>query len=95
MEHTEGTRETSCHLAKSGRPREQLHDRVTQTKPRGCKAPNSLHPKPRDMTYTAATDQQLKAEMAIRFKAIKMGATCTQVNLWTLNEVLMFISNHA
>lgn len=47
------------------------------------------------MTFTATTDQQLKAEMAIRFKAIKMGATCTQVNLWTLNEVLMFISNHA
>lgn len=47
------------------------------------------------MTFTATTDQQLKAEMAIRFKAIKMGATCAQVNLWTLNEVLMFISNHA
>lgn len=52
-------------------------------------------PNPRNMTFTATTDQQLKAEMAIRFKAIKMGATCTQVNLWTLNEVLMFISNHA
>ena len=54
-----------------------------------------LHPNPKDMTFTATTDQQLKAEMAIRFKAIKMGATCTQVNLWTLNEVLIFIGNHA
>jgi hypothetical protein len=39
--------------------------------------------------------QQLKAEMALRFKAIKLGATATQVNLWTLNEVFIFISNHA
>lgn len=44
---------------------------------------------------TATTDQHLKAEMALRFKAIKMGATCTQVNLWSLNEVLTFISNRA
>lgn len=47
------------------------------------------------MTFTATTDQHLKAEMAIRFKAIKLGATATQVNLWTLNEVFIFISNHA
>jgi hypothetical protein len=40
------------------------------------------------------TDQHLKAEMAIRFKAIKLGATATQVNLWALNEVFIFISNH-
>jgi len=46
-------------------------------------------------TYTATTDQQLKAEMALRFKAIKLGATATQVNLWTLSEVFIFISNHA
>lgn len=46
-------------------------------------------------TFTATTDQQLKAEMALRFKAIKKGATATQVNLWTLNEVLMFIGNRA
>lgn len=46
-------------------------------------------------TFTATTDQQLKAEMALRFKALKMGATHTQVNLWTLSEVMLFISNHA
>ena len=46
-------------------------------------------------TYTATTSQHLKAEMALRFKALKMGATHTQVNLWTLNEVFIFISNHA
>ena len=46
-------------------------------------------------TFTATTDQQFKAEMAIRFKAIKMGATANQVNLWSVGEVLTFISNHA
>jgi len=46
-------------------------------------------------TFTATTAQHLKAEMALRFKALKLGATHTQVNLWTLNEVFIFISNHA
>lgn len=44
---------------------------------------------------TATTDQHINAEMAIRFKAIKMGATCVQVNLWALSEVLTFISDNA
>jgi len=52
-------------------------------------------PLPAMTAFTATTDQQLKAEMALRFKAIKLGATATQVNLWTLNEVFIFISNHA
>ncbi|AZB50550.1 hypothetical protein [Synechococcus phage S-H1] len=39
--------------------------------------------------------QRNAAEMTLRFKAIKMGATANQVNLWSLDEVLLFISNHA
>jgi hypothetical protein len=48
------------------------------------------------MTNLAAQiGQRNAAEMALRFKAVKMGATATQVNLWSLDEVLLFISNHA
>jgi hypothetical protein len=43
----------------------------------------------------ARIGQRNAAEMALRFKAIKMGATATQVNLWSLDEVFMFIENHA
>ena len=43
----------------------------------------------------ARIGQRNAAEMALRFKALKMGATATQVNLWSLDEVFLFISNHA
>ena len=39
--------------------------------------------------------QHNAAEMTLRFKAIKMGANANQVNHWSLDEVLLFISNHA
>ena len=46
-------------------------------------------------TLSARIGQRNAAEMALRFKALKMGATATQVNLWSLDEVFLFISNHA
>jgi hypothetical protein len=46
-------------------------------------------------TLAARIGQRNAAEMALRFKAIKMGATATQVNLWSLDEVFLFIENHA
>jgi len=47
------------------------------------------------IALAARIGQRNAAEMTLRFKAIKLGATATQVNLWTLNEVFIFISNHA
>ena len=44
---------------------------------------------------TATTQQHLNAELAIRFKAIKMGATHNEINAMTTYEVLDWISNNA
>jgi hypothetical protein len=43
----------------------------------------------------ARIGQRNAAEMTIRFKAIKIGASSEQVNLWSLDEVFLFIENHA
>jgi len=43
----------------------------------------------------ARIGQRNAAEMTIRFKAIKLGASAAQVNLWSLDEVFLFIENHA
>jgi hypothetical protein len=42
---------------------------------------------------SARIGQRNAAEMALRFKAIKLGATAAQVNLWSLDEVFLFIEN--
>ena len=46
-------------------------------------------------TLSARIGQRNAAEMTIRFKAIKMGASAAQVNLWSIDEVFMFIENRA
>jgi hypothetical protein len=45
-------------------------------------------------TLAARIGQRNAAEMTIRFKAIKLGATATQINLWSIDEVFLFIENH-
>ena len=41
----------------------------------------------------ARIGQKDAAEMTIRFRAIKLGASAAQVNSWSLDEVFLFIEN--
>jgi hypothetical protein len=62
---------------------------------KGNRAATATSPAMTVSALSARIGQRNAAEMALRFKAIKLGATATQVNLWSLGEVFLFIENHA